>query len=480
MNLSNGRWLAGSIILLVLNLVLLFTVQSFLVLCIPVAILYILFVIADWKKAWWLLMFCIPLSIQFTLSGKAFSLSLPDEPMCWLFLLVTFLLLAHNPGIIPRWWWNNPLVLVIALQLFWLVVAVAFSTVPMLSLKFLAAKVWYLACFFVLPVLVVRDKADFRKAFLLFLIPVVATSVIILYRLLTHHFRFAAIGVSVGKLYINHVEYAAVLSIFYPLIWVAWPLTKRSGTWKRLALFLALLFFIPALFFTYARVVVPALAFAIVVGVAIKYRLVNFIMPLIYATVIIAFLWLLKDNRYLDLHPDINHTVMHHDYNSHLESTFQGKDVSFMERVYRWVAAIRMSTDRPLVGYGPHGFVPNYKRYALNMFRTFVSNNKEHSTTHNYFLYMLAEQGWPAMLLYALLLVVVLAQAQKTYHRLKDPFYKYCMLGLAMAFASSFVNNFVSELIETHKAGAMFYIIIALLMILRQKSLEQATAPNNH
>jgi len=63
-----------------------------------------------------------------------------------------------------------------------------------------------------------------------------------------------------------------------------------------------------------------------------------------------------------------------------------------------------------------------------------------------------------------------LAQAQRTYHRFQDPFYKYCTLGLAMAFASSFVNNFFSELIETHKAGAFFYLIIALLLILDQKS----------
>lgn len=83
---------------------------------------------------------------------------------------------------------------------------------------------------------------------------------------------------------------------------------------------------------------------------------------------------------------------------------------------------------------------------------------------------MLAEQGIPAMLLYALLVIIVFAQAQKTYHRFTDPFYKACTLGIAMVFAACFVNNFFSELIETHKVGALFYLSLSILVILTQKS----------
>jgi len=143
-----------------------------------------------------------------------------------------------------------------------------------------------------------------------------------------------------------------------------------------------------------------------------------------------------------------------------------------MERLYRWIAAVRMSNEHPIVGFGPHSFYYYYKPYALSSFKTYTSNNTEHSTTHNYFLLMLTEQGWPAMLLYGILVMVVLAQAQKTYHRCTDKFYKNCTLGLAMAFAVCFINNFFSELIETHKIGSMFYLTLALLIILDQKSKE--------
>lgn len=104
------------------------------------------------------------------------------------------------------------------------------------------------------------------------------------------------------------------------------------------------------------------------------------------------------------------------------------------------------------------------------MFRTYVSRNTEQSTTHNYFLFMLVGQGWPAMILYGILLVVVFAQAQKIYHRFHDPFYKKITMAVIMVFAAGFVNNFFSELIETHKVGGLFYISLALLVVLDRKS----------
>ena len=81
---------------------------------------------------------------------------------------------------------------------------------------------------------------------------------------------------------------------------------------------------------------------------------------------------------------------------------------------------------------------------------------------------MLVEQGYPAMILYGTFLVAVFAYAQKIYHRTNDDFYKKVILGLIMMFGAGFVNNFFSELIETNKIGAMFYMSVALLLIVGQ------------
>ena len=176
----------------------------------------------------------------------------------------------------------------------------------------------------------------------------------------------------------------------------------------------------------------------------------------------------------MDFRPDYNKTYMHKDFTDHIISTFRGKDMSSMERLYRWIAAIRMSKDRPITGYGPHGFYYYYKPYAVNSFKTYVSRNNEHSTTHNYYIYMLVEQGWPAMLMYGLLIPLLFAKAQRIYHRFTDKFYRAATIGLIMTIAAGFVNNFFSELIDTHKVGSLFYLPIALLIILDHKSKQEA------
>ena len=69
------------------------------------------------------------------------------------------------------------------------------------------------------------------------------------------------------------------------------------------------------------------------------------------------------------------------------------EDISTMERVYRWVAGVEMVKDKPIFGFGPGTFYSAYKAYTLSSFQTYVSDNVDHSTVHNYFLLTFIEQG---------------------------------------------------------------------------------------
>jgi O-antigen ligase len=77
------------------------------------------------------------------------------------------------------------------------------------------------------------------------------------------------------------------------------------------------------------------------------------------------------------------------------------------------------------------------------------------------------------MLLYALLIYTIFAKAQRMYHSFKDKFWRLVVIGLAMVIAVGFINNFFSELIETHKVAALFYIPLALLVLLDRKIKEE-------
>jgi O-antigen ligase len=471
---EHTRWLYISLGLLFASIALFAFTGSYLLLAAPVAYLYLFLLYTNWKLAYWIFLFTIPISIQLEFFSGSLSTSIPDEPLMWLFLLLFGAIAMTRPRVLPRWWWSNPLTVIVVLQLIWLAVSVIFSTEPLFSVKFLLAKVWFLVSFFILPVFIFKEKKDFRKAFLFFLIPLLATVIIIFLRHRAIGFNFRKVEKAIAGIYYNHVDYSTVMSMFFPILCLAYPLTRgMSWVWRGLLL-LIIIFFLPAIYFTYARAAMVALIFAYGIYIAIRLKLVNFVMPVFYGAMILLLAYMIKGNRYISYRPMYEHTYMHKTWTDHIIATFRGEDMSSMERLYRWIAGIRMSTDRPLTGYGPNSFYYHYKPYAVSAFRTYVSRNEERSTTHNYFLLMLVEQGWPAMILYAILVMVFFAQAQKVYYRFKDRFYKKCTLGLAMMFGAGFINNFFSELLETHKVGALFYLSIALLIILDRKSRDLA------
>lgn len=438
---------------------------------VPFALLFCFLLFVNWKTAYWLFLFFIPFSVDLTYLGLPVSTSLPDEPMMWLFVIMMFALLMNRSLTFPAWWLRHPLVLIMALQLFWLIIAVICSTDHLISLKFLLAKGWFMTAFAVLPIFIFKEKKDFILGFRLFLVSLTITILIVLYRHWKLNFGFLLINDATSYLYYNRVEYSTVISMFFALLCAAVPLTGNRPL-QRWALIFLILLFLPAIYFTFARAAILAIVFMFVINFFIRRKLVQWVMPVFYSLIAAMVIYVARDNKYIDYRPTYDHTYTHKSLEDHLVATFRGEDMSSMERLYRWIAAIRMSKDHPWTGVGPNAFYDNYKPYAVSAFRTYVSRNPERSTTHNYFLFMLVEQGLPAMILYGILVMVFFIVAQKVYHRFKgrDKFYKQCTMGVAMMFAAGFINNFFSELLETHKVGALFYIGITLLIILDKKS----------
>ena len=175
--------------------------------------------------------------------------------------------------------------------------------------------------------------------------------------------------------------------------------------------------------------------------------------------------WIKAEDRYLQYAHDYRTTIFHQDFREHLQATYQFKDVSTAERFYRWIAGVRMIKDNALTGYGPNTFYNNYKPYAIPAFKTWVSDNKEHSTVHNYFLLITIEQGIPGLIFFLLLIGGMLYYAQHLYHRVKDPFYKTIAITAGAILVMILTVNFLSDLIETDKVGSLFFLCFSMLII---------------
>ena len=465
-------WLLPIGILLFFTSMFLFVFQNtILYLALPVLFLAIVFLVYFPKSFYFLFILSVPLSALIYI-GDSLSTTAPDEPIMWLFFGLSLVILFFKPQVFPIKYLKNPIFLILFLQVFWMVISVVFSQNPLLSVKYALAKLWMLNAFVLFAFLMIQEKKDFKLLFLLLVIPI---SILAVQSFLKH----AALGfglwesnIVVQPFYYNHVDYSTVLSMIFPVLLIGFQLSKGKIV-QQILIGGLILFYIPAIFAASARAAILAVVFALFISLMIRVKKVRLVMPSIFFVVLIGAFFLAKDYQFIYLRPS-HQTATQKTFSETVVGMFTGKDMSSMERFYRWVASVRMAKEHPLVGVGPNNFYDYYKPHAIPAFRTWVSRNPERSTTHNYFLYMLTEQGIPAMVLYGVLLMVLFRRAELIYHRTKDRFFKLAAMSLAMLMAASFINNFFSELLETHKVGGLFYLSIALLIIIDYKTSKTA------
>ena len=117
-------------------------------------------------------------------------------------------------------------------------------------------------------------------------------------------------------------------------------------------------------------------------------------------SIVIGLIVLINNNRFMQFAPEHDETIFHENFSEHLNATIGLKDISNAERFHRWVAGVRMVAEKPWTGFGANSFYNNYQPYTAAAFKTWVSNNPEHSTVHNYYLLVALEQGLPALILF--------------------------------------------------------------------------------
>jgi len=435
--------------------------ELYAVIAVPFGLLFMGWIILNWKSYYWFFAFSIATTGVVTLGSG--SMYLPMMPLSIVSALLALALLLYNRKIVYENFYRHPLTLVLFLQYFWLLISVIFSEIPVPSVKYLGVNTIQLLSFVLLPMMVLKQEKDWMKLCRILLISFTLVAAYVFVRHALKNFTYLYTNVAVKPFFYNHVDHGCIMSMLVPIPYMLWRHTDKSKVWTRRFYLLLLVFFIICTYLTFARAAILAVAFAFVIVFAIRKKLVNWLMALFFITCISIVSYLVINDNYKHFKPNYEQTYSRHSFDDLLKATFMGGDMSSMERFYRWIASARMSTEKPLTGVGPNNFYDFYKPHAVQMFRTYVSRNEEKSTTHNYFIFMLVEQGWPAMILYGILIWALFFQAQKVYHKTKNTLYKRMALVGAMVIAAFFINNLFSELLQTYKIGAIFYLATILI-----------------
>ncbi len=426
---------------------------------------------ADTRMLFLLLICSLPFSFEYNFTDSL-GTDIPDEA---LMLLVSFVFLGfwlYAPASIEKQTWRHPLLVLLFIHMAWIGVTTISSGSPLLSVKFLLAKGWYLGAFVLAPLVLFSKKQNIKLTAACFAITMLLVAVIAVIRHAEYDFSFATVNRSVEPFFRNHVNYSSMLVCTVPLFAASSWLAKTKTS--RFFYGFIVLFLLFALFLSFARGAWLALLLGGMAYLLIKYRLLVTAFLLVVTITVASVFWLKSNDRYLLYAHDFQTTIYHEDFKQHLVATYQLKDVSTAERFYRWVAGVRMIKDKWLTGYGPGTFYENYKPYGVPAYKTWVSDNKEKSTVHNYFLLLAIEQGLPGLLFFLLLLGALLYYAQRLYHRIRDPFYKTSAIVTGVIIVMIATVNFLSDLIETDKVGSLFFLCLSALVMIDINTRKQS------
>ncbi len=437
-------------------------------LALPAFFLLFFLTLVDFKAVLLLLYACIPLSTVVELPG-GFSTDLPTEPLMAGLMFISLIYFLYAGGKWERSFLRHPIALLFLLHWSWIGITILTGTTPVISLKFLAAKTWYIATFFVLTGWVLFREKDTKRWFWLTLFALLIT---ILYVQIGHAgmgFSFTSIARVLHPFYSNHVIYASILAVFFPFLWFMRLEYQKKPVWNFFFWAIILLFLI-SIYFSFTRAAYVAVLACLGSYLLLRLRLLvpAFILALVLSLVAIA--KLTQDNAYLELAPNYETTISHTEFDDLLKATYEMEDISTMERLYRWMAGFQMIGVRPLVGFGAGSFYEKYKPYTIRSFQTYVSDNPERSGIHSYYLMTFVEQGLVGFLIFIGLQIVLLVYAQRLYHKTSG-WDRRLVIMVTLSLCNILLLQLINDLVETDKIGSFYFFCAAMLVSLdlRQK-----------
>jgi O-antigen ligase len=459
-----GYWI-GALLFLGFGAVVVWYQQLYLFLVPPALVLFYL-LLQKPHLFFYVLLISIPWSIEYHFSSSL-GTDLPDEPLMVLNAIAVVIYLIYNRKTILQKGWFHPLIALLCAQFIWSFITVIWSTNILISVKYLLAKSWYLLAFAMAPIFFLNNRKRLTTAALLLAASMLLLVCVTMIRHYNRGFTFDTINESLTPFFRNHVNYSALLVCMVPLLIAGYAPIKNKAV--KISVVLFFLLTLAALYVSYAR----GAWLALIVGLFVYWLLAKRLLVKAFFGFLIfclaSFFYLKHGDRYLQFAPQFKKTIFHTDFREHLIATYELKDVSTAERFYRWVAGINMVKDKPITGYGPGTFYQNYWGYTVPAFKTWVSNNEEHSTVHNYFLLLLIEQGAPGLLLFLFLVGYAFYRAQHIYATAQDVFWRRTAAAIAVLLAMICTVNFLSDLIETDKIGSVFYTCIGVLVMLDGK-----------
>lgn len=403
-----------------------------------------------------------PWAIDFALVPKM-ELSMPVEPMMILFTLVFLfrVMVARNYDLrILR----HPISLSIIAMLLWMLITACFSTLPMVSIKYWIARLWFVIPFFFAGVQIFRDKQRIRQFFWCYAISLIGVIFIATLKTIPRLGDLQTLHRVMCPFYNDHTAYGCVIALFLPAAFY-FIFSRDSKGWARLGFLTIFGLMVVGLFFSYCRAAWLSVLGAIGVYILIRIGMKVKWMVVLFGLFIGAFFMYQSDVIY-------KLGKNHQDSSSELAGQIKSisnisTDASNLERLNRWASAIRMWKEHPIMGCGPGTYQFLYAGYQRSYQLSVISTNQGNlGNAHSEYIGPLTEQGVPGVALMATIFLVTFATGVKVYRSAKDPAVAKMALAFTLSLLTYYIHGVFNNFLDTDKLSVPFWAFTAVIAAL--------------
>jgi len=410
-----------------------------------------------------IVVFTTPLAINLSESGFGTSLSIPTEPLMF-GIMVLFLFKIIYEGGFDRRILYHPITIAILLNLAWIFITCLTSTMIVVSLKHLLARLWFIVAFYFLGTQLFREYKNIKRFIWFYVIPLL---IIIGYTVI-HHSQYGFTEKTAHwvmyPFYNDHTAYAAAIAMFFPIM-IGLARNKKYSFNNRFASMIVCIVFLAAMRLSYTRAAWVSLAVALIVYLIFAFRIKLVTVLISFATLLILFF---SFRAQITMKLEKNRQRSSTDINSHIQSiTNITTDASNLERINRWNSALRMFKEKPFFGWGPGTYQFKYAPFQHSNEMTIISTNAgDQGNSHSEYIGPLAESGVLGAVTFIIIVIVVLYRGSMLYIRSKDKEVKLITLGVLLGLITYFVHGAMNNFLDTDKASVPFWGFIAILTAL--------------
>ena len=439
--------------------------------------------------AWWsvkrldlyigFILLAVPFSINLQeLEVTSVGLYMPTEPLLFGALII-FLFRFLRGWPVDKRLFSHPISITIGCMMVWMAITTVTSYDPLVSLKFMTSRAWFIVSFFFFLGHIMLHKPEFRERMVMLLL--FPLCIVVVYTVIRHagyDFSKHAGHWMMKPFFKDHTSYGAVLAMMLPPA-IALLSKKDRPTLSRLLIAIATGIIAIGLILSFTRAAWVSLAgvgvLFIAMRVGIKLKTLVSIGALALVVVFVNF-----DTLMIDLQR--NKQDSSDNLTQHVKSISNiSSDDSNLERLNRWSCAVSLFQERPITGWGPGTYQFVYAPFQKSELKTIIStNNADGGNAHSEYLGPLAEQGVVGALLVLVLIWWASIVGFRLWKNLENKDERNLAVSIYLGLMTYFIHGVLNNYLDTDKASAPFWGFLALLVVLdiesRGKALPKATA----